>query len=103
MDTLWFTLGIAFGASLRDSKPMNARKLLAPLTTLVTLLGTAATVLVLVLLRFPGQSCDYGTLYQPCFHFAKFALVALLAVATFACAVSAWFFAANEARARTSR
>jgi len=100
MDTLWFTLGIALGSSLRDGKPTTMRKLLAPLASLIAALGAAVTALVL--LRFPAQSCDFGTLYQPCFHFAKYMLVAGLAVGTFVCALIAWFVAASEASARAA-
>jgi len=100
MDTLWFTLGIALGSSLRDGKPTTIGKLLAPLASLISALGAA--VIVLVIVRFPAQFCDFGTLYQPCFHFAKHMLVACLAVGTFACALIAWFVAANEASARSA-
>jgi hypothetical protein len=100
MDTLWFTLAIALGSSLGDGKPTTIGKLLAPLASLIATLGAAVTVLVI--LRFPLQSCEFGTLYQPCLHFSKHVLVAGLTVGTFACALFAWFVAANEANARSA-
>jgi hypothetical protein len=98
MDTLWLTLGIALGSSLGNGKPTTVEKLLAPLASLFAALGSVATVLVL--LRFSAQSCDFGTLYQSCFHVPKYILVSVLVVGTFVCALFAWFVAANEVNAR---